>query len=70
MRYEDTVNGYVLYNPIQPQTVVYLTFKLFEWKKLKLQQSAIQKWNGVMPSVVNNGTGDGMLFNIPAQSKP
>lgn len=44
--------------------------KLFEWEKLKLQQAAIQKWNGVMPSVMNNGSGGGLMFNIPVQSKP
>ncbi len=44
--------------------------KLFEWEKLKLQQAAIQKWNGVMPSVMNTGAGGGLLFNIPAQGKP
>lgn len=44
--------------------------KLFEWEKLKLQQAAIQKWNGVMPSMMNSGAGGGLLFNIPVQSKP
>jgi len=39
--------------------------KLFEWEKLKLQHEAIQKWNGVSPSVMS-GEG-GMLFNIPVQ---
>jgi len=40
--------------------------KLFEWEKLKLQHEAIQKWNGVTPSVMNGG-GSEMLFNIPMQ---
>jgi regulator of protease activity HflC (stomatin/prohibitin superfamily) len=44
-----------------------LDTKLFEWEKLKLQHEAIQKWNGVSPSVMGSG-GGGMLFNIPIQS--
>lgn len=40
--------------------------KLFEWEKLKLQHAAIQKWNGVAPSVIGGNSG-GMLFNIPIQ---
>jgi regulator of protease activity HflC (stomatin/prohibitin superfamily) len=43
--------------------------KLLEWEKLKLQHEAIQKWNGVSPTVMG-GNGGGMLFNIPIQSKP
>jgi regulator of protease activity HflC (stomatin/prohibitin superfamily) len=44
-----------------------LDSKLFEWEKLKLQHEAIQKWNGVSPSVMGGSSG-GMLFNIPIQS--
>ena len=44
--------------------------KLFEWEKLKLQHEAIQKWNGVAPSVMGGGVGSGMLFNIPIHDKP
>jgi regulator of protease activity HflC (stomatin/prohibitin superfamily) len=44
-----------------------LDAKLFEWEKLKLQHEAIQKWNGVSPSVMSGSSG-GMLFNIPIQS--
>lgn len=40
--------------------------RLFEWEKLKLQRDAIQKWNGVSPTVMG-GNGGGMLFNIPLQ---
>lgn len=44
--------------------------KLFEWERLKLQHEAIQKWNGVSPSVMS-GSNSGMLFNIPIQpAKP
>jgi hypothetical protein len=43
--------------------------KLFEWEKLKLQHEAIQKWNGVSPTVMG-ANGASMLFNIPVQSKP
>jgi regulator of protease activity HflC (stomatin/prohibitin superfamily) len=43
--------------------------KLFEWEKLKLQHEAIQKWNGVSPTVMGANSGS-MLFNIPVQSKP
>lgn len=39
--------------------------KLLEWERLKLQKDAINKWNGVMPSVMTDG-GSAMLFNIPA----
>jgi regulator of protease activity HflC (stomatin/prohibitin superfamily) len=42
--------------------------KLLEWERLKLQKDAINKWNGVMPSVMTNSSG-GMLFNIPTQSQ-
>lgn len=42
--------------------------KLLEWERLKLQKEAINKWNGVMPSVMA-GSGSGMLFNIPTQSQ-
>lgn len=42
--------------------------KLFEWEKLKLQREAIQKWNGVTPSVMGGGNSGGMLFNIPLQT--
>lgn len=38
--------------------------KLLEWERLKLQREAINKWNGVMPSVMTDG-GASMLFNIP-----
>jgi regulator of protease activity HflC (stomatin/prohibitin superfamily) len=41
--------------------------KLLDWERLKLQKDAINKWNGVMPSVMAN-SGSGMLFNIPTQS--
>jgi SPFH domain / Band 7 family len=41
--------------------------KLFEWERLKLQHEAIQKWNGVSPSVMSGGNG--MLFNIPVQTE-
>jgi regulator of protease activity HflC (stomatin/prohibitin superfamily) len=41
--------------------------KLFEWERLKLQHEAIQKWNGVSPTVMGGGTG--MLFNIPVQAE-
>jgi regulator of protease activity HflC (stomatin/prohibitin superfamily) len=40
--------------------------KLFEWERLKLQHEAIQKWNGLAPTVMAGG-GEGMLFNIPVQ---
>ena len=40
--------------------------KLVEWEKLKLEHEAIQKWNGVPPTVMS-GTSAGMLFNIPVQ---
>jgi hypothetical protein len=40
--------------------------KLLDWERLKLQRDAITKWNGVMPSVMTNGSGE-MLFNIPLQ---
>jgi regulator of protease activity HflC (stomatin/prohibitin superfamily) len=42
--------------------------KLFEWEKLKLQHEAIQKWNGVSPTVMSGSEG-GMLFNIPVQTR-
>jgi regulator of protease activity HflC (stomatin/prohibitin superfamily) len=38
--------------------------KLLDWERLKLQKDAINKWNGVMPSVMTEGGGS-MLFNIP-----
>lgn len=41
--------------------------KLFEWERLKLQHEAIQKWNGVAPSVMSGANG--MLFNIPVQAE-
>ena len=41
--------------------------KLFEWERLKLQHEAIQKWNGVSPSVMSGTSG--MLFNIPVQTE-
>jgi len=40
--------------------------KLLDWERLKLQKDAISKWNGVMPTMMSNGSG-GMLFNIPIQ---
>jgi regulator of protease activity HflC (stomatin/prohibitin superfamily) len=39
--------------------------RLLAWERLKLQRTAIDKWNGQMPSVMS-GEGGGMLFNIPA----
>jgi regulator of protease activity HflC (stomatin/prohibitin superfamily) len=39
--------------------------RLLAWERLKLQRTAIDKWNGQMPSVMG-GEGGGMLFNIPA----
>ena len=41
--------------------------KLFEWERLKLQHEAIQRWNGVSPSVMAGGGG--MMFNIPVQGE-
>jgi regulator of protease activity HflC (stomatin/prohibitin superfamily) len=41
--------------------------KLLDWERLKLQKDAINKWNGIMPSVMAN-SGSGMLFNIPTQN--
>ncbi|CAJ0791842.1 prohibitin family protein [Ralstonia holmesii] len=45
--------------------------RLLAWERLKLERAAIEKWNGVTPSVMAGGNGGGMLFNIPAgaQSK-
>jgi len=42
--------------------------KLFEWERLKLQREAIQKWNGISPSVMGGGGTGAMLFNIPLQT--
>ena len=41
--------------------------RLLDWESLKLQREAIQKWNGVSPTVMG-GSGGGMLFNIPVQT--
>ena len=41
-----------------------LNEQLLAWERLKLQKSAIDKWNGQMPSVIG-GDGNGMLFSIP-----
>lgn len=38
--------------------------RLLAWERLKQQRAAIEKWNGVMPSVMSGGEGN-MLFNIP-----
>jgi len=38
--------------------------RLLSWERLKLQRTAIEKWNGQMPSVMG-GDGGGMLFNVP-----
>ena len=38
--------------------------RLLAWERLKLQRTAIEKWNGQMPSVMGGESG-GMLFNIP-----
>lgn len=43
-----------------------LNDQLLAWERLKLQKSAIDKWNGQMPSVIG-GEGSGMLFNIPTK---
>jgi len=42
-----------------------LNDRLLAWERLKLQRTAIEKWDGQMPSVMG-GQGNGMLFNIPA----
>ncbi len=42
-----------------------ITPALLEWERIKLQQKAIDKWNGKMPDVM--GSGQGMLFNIPTR---
>ncbi len=39
--------------------------RLLAWERLKLERAAIEKWNGVTPSVMGNASGGGMLFNIP-----
>lgn len=44
-----------------------LNDRLLAWERLKLQKAAIDKWDGQVPSVMS-GQGNGMLFNIPAQS--
>ena len=46
-----------------------LDSKLFEWEKLKIQREAVQKWNGVAPTVMGGNSGN-MMFSIPIQSKP
>jgi regulator of protease activity HflC (stomatin/prohibitin superfamily) len=38
---------------------------LLDWERIKLQRDAINKWDGRMPQVMG-GSGNGMLFNIPA----
>jgi regulator of protease activity HflC (stomatin/prohibitin superfamily) len=38
--------------------------KLLEWEKMKIEKAAIDKWDGKMPQVMN-GSGNGLLFNIP-----
>ena len=40
--------------------------RLLAWERLKLERAAIEKWNGVTPSVMAGDNGGGMLFNIPA----
>jgi regulator of protease activity HflC (stomatin/prohibitin superfamily) len=42
-----------------------LNDRLLAWERLKLQKTAIDKWDGQMPSVMGS-QGNGMLFNIPA----
>ncbi|WP_055325755.1 prohibitin family protein [Ralstonia solanacearum] len=39
--------------------------RLLAWERLKLERTAIEKWNGVTPSVMGGTGGGGMLFNIP-----
>ncbi len=39
--------------------------RLLAWERLKLERAAIEKWNGVTPSVMGGTSGGGMLFNIP-----
>ena len=44
-----------------------ITPVLLEWQKLRIQQQAIDKWNGVRPQVEAGGGGNtGLLLNIPA----
>lgn len=41
-----------------------LTDNYLRLKELEVQQQAIKKWNGIMPSTV---AGDGTIFNIPTK---
>jgi regulator of protease activity HflC (stomatin/prohibitin superfamily) len=41
-----------------------ITPVLIEWQKLRIQQQAADKWNGVRPSVEAGGSNTGLLFNV------
>lgn len=38
--------------------------RLLEWERLKIMRDQISKWNGKMPDVLANGSGQGLLFNL------
>lgn len=43
-----------------------ITPQFMELKKLEIQEKAIAKWNGTVPTMMN-GSGSGLLFNIPVK---
>lgn len=45
-----------------------ITPELVEWRKLDIQRQAIEKWNGVRPTV-ESGTGSGLLMQLPVPGK-
>jgi len=45
-----------------------LTPQLLEWRRLAIQDKAVDRWHGDVPSVMT-GAGGGLLFNLPVNSK-
>lgn len=43
--------------------------ELVQWRTLDIQQRAIEKWNGVRPSV-ESGSGSGLMIQIPTPAAP
>lgn len=43
--------------------------QLIEWRKLEINQKALEKWNGSVPMVQSGSSGSNLLLNVPFDQK-
>jgi prohibitin 2 len=42
--------------------------QLIEWRRLEINEKALGKWNGAVPTVFSGATGNNMILQLPGLS--